>query len=609
MDSQNTDNITLSKTESIDSDIHIQNNNYIDTPNTNNTLNIYIQNNTISENMGDNSIEEDITYIHNIINDIINNDTNNTYEQKNIDDNNKVDSILETLNMHETDNNTIEETNLTNINKINIISIINNDEIQSDHLDNHLDNNINIVGGYVEEYNELNNIQNDDNNNDNDNDDNDDTDNCDDNDQNVDDTENTLIETQLSTTTSISHEEIEQADNIINSLSTDNNIQSSIIDKEKNFVDLSEIQNIKPPTKQIIKPYPDINKSHENLFLNNTPNISLSNALHNIEIYDHKNQLPKILQKSSHNVTFTKDDLNEIKLINSSSMPDIASTTNSTSELSYINQFQKTGQDERKLNRHIRQSKPKKKQSPELDDIDYIYNRLQDFIRNIKIDRTNYSLLITKCVEIVENMRDAHDLNRKQICTKAINRIIMIDLNLSEFDHRYFMANIDNFIELVIHSSKTRHNVSTRKLQSLDNEDVTKANSGQIVYSLLDKLITIIIKKRYNIEKIFTNLGTFAIILLTFCEKYGYLTGVEKKNIVLQTINLLIYKKLEFIIELTNEKKLDLINGLDVLPMAVDIFIALQKGKFRINKKQIIPTRKTFFNFLCCGSSNKDNSD
>ena len=70
MESQTGDNLTLSKTESIDSDIHIQNNNYFDVTDINLDIKETLDT-SMSENIGDDSIEDDITYIHDIINYVI----------------------------------------------------------------------------------------------------------------------------------------------------------------------------------------------------------------------------------------------------------------------------------------------------------------------------------------------------------------------------------------------------------------------------------------------------------------------------------------------------------------------------------------------------------
>ena len=71
-------------------------------------------------------------------------------------------------------------------------------------------------------------------------------------------------------------------------------------------------------------------------------------------------------------------------------------------------------------------------------------------------------------------------------------------------------------------------------------------------------------------------------------DKYIYLSGVEKKIIVLQSLHHFINERLQYIIELNQDKKQDLLLSLDSVPLLIDIIITLQKGKYKINKKTVI---------------------
>jgi hypothetical protein len=76
-------------------------------------------------------------------------------------------------------------------------------------------------------------------------------------------------------------------------------------------------------------------------------------------------------------------------------------------------------------------------------------------------------------------------------------------------------------------------------------------------------------------------------------DKYDYLTGFEKKNIVVQAMNVFICDKLEHIIDLEQDKKKEIIEILQCVPNTIDLFIALQKQKYKINKKRIIKVKKS----------------
>jgi len=211
-------------------------------------------------------------------------------------------------------------------------------------------------------------------------------------------------------------------------------------------------------------------------------------------------------------------------------------------------------------------------------------------------------LIITKAMEIIENYDDftpSSVYGKKEVVIKAINRLVMIDLELNESDKRVFLSTLSNFIELIVmcskrhikHSSTSTKDYFNNKNNKID--DMVLASCGQIVFSLIDKLTTIIIKNRYNAEKITYNIPTITEILMLMADKYDYLTGFEKKNIVLQSINIFINDKLEHIIDLEQDKKTEIIEILQCVPNTIDLFIALQKEKYKINNKRIIKVKKS----------------
>ena len=257
--------------------------------------------------------------------------------------------------------------------------------------------------------------------------------------------------------------------------------------------------------------------------------------------------------------------------------------------------------------KNIRLSKTKNKQ-PELDEVDFLYNKLQDFIRYINITRSNYIIIIVRAIEIIENYNGILNINdKKNIVIKAFNRLVIIDLNLCEYDQTLFLTSISNIIEIIIACSKSKynnnHNYNHKKHFIKDNEnieDIFLANLGQIIFSIIDKITTIILKKQYNSDKLLVNIGTITNIIMTLVDKYLYLTGSEKKIIVLQVLDKIFKERIQFIIEITNEKKENLITALDKVPMLIDILIAVQKGKYKINNKKIMASKKSFFDYICC---------
>ena len=310
--------------------------------------------------------------------------------------------------------------------------------------------------------------------------------------------------------------------------------------------------------------------------------------------YEHLDlELPK--------VTFKNTNLNEIKTFNKFNTISNISNSNSinsqhsTSESSYSQHIKKPNNSYlAKALKNIRATKSQK-QSSDIDEIDHVYNKLQDYVRYMNIDRKNYIMIICKAIEIIENYKDfkTNISNiKKDIITKALNRLIKLDLVLNDFDKKLFLATTSNIIDLLVNSTKNnlndKHKID-KKVNNNNNtntrDDIILARSGQISYSLVDKLTTIVIKKHYSLDKILVNIGTLTNILMILADKYVYLSGVEKKLIVLQSIEVFFNERLQYIMDLEEDKKQELLLSLESVPLLIDIIVTLQKGKYKINKK------------------------
>ena len=464
---------------------------------------------------------------------------------------------------------------------------------------------------------------------------NDDNDNINDNNTNINDNntnDNTSIEKlQNIQNNSQQNEKNESIIKYINNTLTfwdeSNDISNPIDNKSVNTLEnILDIKNTivnQPLCLSIPKPLPILLKKSLNIQLNkNYDNDNDSGSGNDSCIYSGKDSITNIqdihdiqaIQDKiiKTNVIFSSSDCNKVKSFDFNSNSTSQKSFRSQSEVSYelFNKMQNNNTNNNTNNKNnsspknIRVSKHKNKQ-PELDEVDYLYNKLQDFIRDLNIDRTNYIIIIVKAIEIIENYNGVYKSDdKKNIVIKAFNRLILIDLKLCEYDQTLFLTSIINIIEIIITFSKNKSNKHNNKKHFLkDNEnidDIYLANLGQIIYSIIDKITTIIIKKQYNADKLFVNIGTITNIIMVLVDKYLYLTGSEKKIIVLQVINTLFKERIKYIIEISKEKQEKLIMSLDKVPMLIDILIAVQKGKYKINRKQILETKKSFMDYIFC---------
>jgi len=399
---------------------------------------------------------------------------------------------------------------------------------------------------------------------------------------------------------------------------------SNTIIPDKNITEIVEInleqanntnlmENIESQNKLIIETnFNNIDKNHIDKNKNQIPEPEI------IELDNHENNEKNenyLLHKS--NVTFSSADLQEIINFDTIQSNHLGNTSslNTSSEFSYTKKIKDIKQPNlitKPSYKNIRLSNPlgntspltkkKHKKQIELDEVDYLYNKLQDYSRYLTINITNYMIIITKAMEIIENYEDftsSAGYGKKEVVIKAINRLVMIDLELEESDKRVFLSTLSNFIELIIMCSKRHTKDSSKSTKDNFNsrndkiDDMVLASCGQIVFSLIDKLTTIILKNQYNAEKITHNIPTITEILMLMADKYDYLTGFEKKNIVMQAMTVFIKDKLEHIIDLEKDKKQEIIEILQCVPNTIDLFIALQKQKYKINKKRIIKVKKS----------------
>ena len=331
-------------------------------------------------------------------------------------------------------------------------------------------------------------------------------------------------------------------------------------------------------------------------------NITNTNNTNNDNFINFENE--KVHIKNS-NITFSDEEINEIKLFkNNNNILDNISSINSGSEVSYTNIVKKQiPVINSKLTKHIRESKKKNKNKDnnEINEVDYLYNKLQDYMRYMNINRTNYIILIVKAMEIIENN---NNLDKKNTVIKALNRIVLIDLHLSNFDQTLVLSSLNNIIEIIIICSKSNINKykSKNNINIYNNDELILASAGQIIHSIIDKVTTIIIRKKYTADKLFVNICTVTDILMILVNKYSYINNIEKKTIVIQAFTIFVNEKLEYIIDLSKEKKNNLILALDSIPFIIDLLNALQNGKYKINRR-IVNEKKnktSCFRRFCC---------
>ena len=409
--------------------------------------------------------------------------------------------------------------------------------------------------------------------------------------------DNTMIDTLENVNTIITKEK-ETVENTIDTITK--NIDTTIDTTIENTIDTT---------------IDTITKTIETKMNNNVVGsyINKLHKLHKFNTSDNETETEHNSDNENNNmVRFKNMSLNEIKTLdtfnNSLTLPSENSTI-SESDYSYTQTVKSPTTNYNKPTKHIRSIKSQK-QVDGIEEIDYVYNKLQDYVRYMNINRTNYVIIICKAIEIIENYKELKNSNnKKHIVFKSLNRIISLDLELCDFDKYLFIITINNLIELIISCTKITGANTIIKQKHIFDDDIILAKSGQIIHSLIDKLTTIVVKKHYCIEKILVNITTLTHILMILVDKYIYLSGLEKKIIVIQSINSFIKDRLQFIMEIDNDKIEPLNLSLDTVPIVIDLLISLKKGKYKINIKNEVYTHKINKHFFSLKKKNKNNNN
>lgn len=237
----------------------------------------------------------------------------------------------------------------------------------------------------------------------------------------------------------------------------------------------------------------------------------------------------------------------------------------------------------------------------DLTNIDKMYHTLKNTFRGMSIDRTNVFLVITKAVEIADKMKELDGSEKYEVVSNAIH-VIINDLEIQELEKEFILVSIDSIIGTIIDSSKgnlfDKKKKQNKKIN--DPDETQRVAIGQVIDSLLDKLITLIKKQKYTPDEIILNVSVFIGMLIKTVENYSYLTTVEKKEIVIQTITIFIREKLPRIVTISDKHKQMLEYGLNMAPQTIDLLLSVRNNDFIINNIKVSKIKKFFKKVCCC---------
>jgi hypothetical protein len=114
-----------------------------------------------------------------------------------------------------------------------------------------------------------------------------------------------------------------------------------------------------------------------------------------------------------------------------------------------------------------------------------------------------------------------------------------------------------------------------------------RVSTGQILLSIVDKLESVFKRGNYRPLTIITDLSVIIGMVISFIEQYSYLSGMEKKEIAVQSITIFLNERLHKLVSV-DDKMAKLISvATKGLPQSIDLFVSVSNGKFDINIETI----------------------
>ncbi len=242
-----------------------------------------------------------------------------------------------------------------------------------------------------------------------------------------------------------------------------------------------------------------------------------------------------------------------------------------------------------------------------------LVNLIKDLVEQIKalsdsdveINNGDTIILTVTVMELVEQASKTTTLTGEEKATVAQSVIIQSldfipDSKLSKNDKEDIIFLLPNTIETLVKASKGEFNFKP------SSKNKVKIDTVKVANKLYDRMKEFITAKKYEASYVSTNVALLSAKVMSLVEEYPYLTGREKKTIVM-TIMCKIAEDAEEIFPKASKKEIRLIRtSLVILPALIDSLILATRGRININLGDV---GTKFCNclkgLLCCGGPKK----
>ena len=167
---------------------------------------------------------------------------------------------------------------------------------------------------------------------------------------------------------------------------------------------------------------------------------------------------------------------------------------------------------------------------------------------------------------------------------------------MDEDELPYLETTIKSTISMIFKSitgdvikKKTRKDQRNRKKANnyVKKHENERVSTGQILESIVDKLESVFKRGNYQVITIVTDLSVIVGMVISFVEQYSYLSGMEKKEIAIQSISIFLTERLPRLVDI-DEKTQNIISvSLNGLPQLIDLLVSVSNGKFDIKMEDL----------------------
>jgi hypothetical protein len=227
--------------------------------------------------------------------------------------------------------------------------------------------------------------------------------------------------------------------------------------------------------------------------------------------------------------------------------------------------------------------------------IEKLYQQLKNINRGLKLNSKNISMIIVRAVEIVNTWKQIDIEQRDDVVIQAL-LVLIRDSNVDDDELEYLETTIKSTISMIFKSitgdvikKKTRKdNKNRRKTNNyVKKHENERVSTGQILESIVDKLESVFKRGNYQVITIVTDLSVIVGMVISFVEQYSYLSGMEKKEIAIQSITIFLTERLPKLVEI-DDKTLNIINvSINGLPQLIDLLVSVSNGKFDIKMEDL----------------------